>query len=124
MSQRLKLLCLNPCFSGGWSQRATQSAAKAGDVRLNPCFSGGWSQSTPKMNGKYPQKKVLILVLVEDGLRDQQLNNLKNNRDIVLILVLVEDGLRALEHFFYDAMGDTVLILVLVEDGLRGQNNG
>ena len=38
---------LNPCFSGGWSRRATQSAAKAGDTL------------------------VLILVLVEDGLGDK-----------------------------------------------------
>ena len=39
----------------------------------------------------------------------------------VLILVLVEDGLRVLEKAS-DWVGD-VLILVLVEDGLRGYVN-
>ena len=37
---------------------------------------------------------VLILVLVEDGLRGPKINGNKSRDDIVLILVLVEDGLR------------------------------
>ena|GEM_PF-1059961 len=67
-----KTACLNPCFSGGWSRRATPrqqrggekdvlilvlvedglGAHTAGDARgghphrLNPCFSGGWSRSS------------------------------------------------------------------------------
>ena len=59
----------------------------------------------------------LILVLVEDGLRDNVLNySIKPVK--VLILVVVEDGLRDL----LDTQNDiriTVLILVVVEDGLR-----
>ena len=39
---------------------------------------------------------VLILVLVEDGLRDFIFSILLNLKSAVLILVLVEDGLRAI----------------------------
>ena len=41
-------------------------------------------------------RAVLILVLVEDGLRVMTTYNNKGNLFYVLILVLVEDGLRAL----------------------------
>ena len=86
---------------------------------------------------------VLILVLVEDGLREDFAE--ENDPDYnVLILVLVEDGLReAIEVIIYgrnDCLNPcscggwsqrkswllfrkpqmNVLILVLVEDGLRG----
>ena len=63
-------ICLNPCFSGGWSRRKLQEDIKEtkaavlilvlvedglGDLQavtddvqnymcLNPCFSGGWSR--------------------------------------------------------------------------------
>ena len=85
---------------------------------------------------------VLILVLVEDGLRERLsltrgeiaecLNPCSCGRwsqsttsvafskaEIVLILVLVEDGLRGKSNV---SIGNSciVLILVLVEDGLRG----
>ena len=36
---------------------------------LNPCFSGGWSQRPPSRIKKVRSITVLILVLVEDGLR-------------------------------------------------------
>ena len=36
---------------------------------LNPCFSGGWSQSAGALAQQRQTKSVLILVLVEDGLR-------------------------------------------------------
>ena len=62
---------------------------------------------------------VLILVLVEDGLREQSLFYL-NNVLKVLILVLVEDGLREKVVIVQEVSQDGVLILVLVEDGLRG----
>ena len=65
----LKKNCLNPCSCGGWSQRKAYCLT----------VGIGWS--------------VLILVLVEDGLRVFVL--LKQNLEcLVLILVLVEDGLR------------------------------
>ena len=37
---------------------------------LNPCSCGGWSQRIKKADLKKVKAIVLILVLVEDGLRD------------------------------------------------------
>ncbi len=62
-------------------------------------------------------QKVLILVLVEDGLRVERRRLLALLYG-VLILVLVEDGLRAMGRLLVEYHG-IVLILVLVEDGLR-----
>ena len=62
---------------------------------------------------------VLILVLVEDGLREVLRKFHQQRVDMVLILVVVEDGLRANAGVFYVSNED-VLILVVVEDGLRG----
>ena len=87
--------------------------------------------------------KVLILVFVEDGLREIRLFCEQNNYSYVLILVFVEDGLRAVIKLDYKssniclnpcfcgrwstrgnsrlfAFRLSVLILVFVEDGLRG----
>ena len=85
-------------------------------TRLNPCSCGGWSQSIIMFNLDEIKTSVLILVLVEDGLREyklvakditkclnpcscggwsQRLVALQETADEVLILVLVEDGLRA-----------------------------
>ena len=50
---------------------------------------------TPKRKRTVQQSRVLILVLVEDGLRDHK-NIRKRERVPVLILVLMEDGLRVL----------------------------
>ena len=61
---------------------------------------------------------VLILVLVEDGLRDQFKNDREPSMLKVLILVLVEDGLREI-FVIWIIPNLLVLILVLVEDGLR-----
>ena len=65
-------LCLNPCFSGGWSRSCegyrdrlkrhvlilvlvedglgaiNAGIMKIGVIGLNPCFSGGWSRSSIK----------------------------------------------------------------------------
>ncbi len=43
--------------------------------------------------------RVLILVLMEDGLREFQSNWVWNQLQFVLILVLMEDGLRAFRGF-------------------------
>ena len=45
------------------------------------------------------EKDVLILVVVEDGLRVYFLQPLKIRHHAVLILVVVEDGLRVLIEF-------------------------
>ena len=63
--------------------------------------------------------KVLILVLVEDGLGEDIKIYWSNSQLWVLILVLVEDGLGAAKRLFNETVS-TVLILVLVEDGLGG----
>ena len=62
---------------------------------LNPCFNGRYSTRIMKeKNGKIYM--VLILVLMEDTLRDFILLGLAGGL-LVLILVLMEDTLRALQ---------------------------
>ena len=60
---------LNPCFSGGWSRSWEgiffQSPRSSS---LNPCFSGGWSRRGLHSTHSSLLGRVLILVLVEDGL--------------------------------------------------------
>ena len=38
--------CLNPCFSGTYSQRLVRCKERALHGGLNPCFSGTYSQRT------------------------------------------------------------------------------
>ena len=59
---------------------------------LNPCCSGRWS-ATRVILFKNRLKVVLILVVVEDGLRHLQIATMYEDNQ-VLILVVVEDGLR------------------------------
>ena len=61
---------------------------------------------------------VLILVVVEDGLRVYIDEDYYATFDTVLILVVVEDGLRGVEMKL-KSFWPSVLILVVVEDGLR-----
>ena len=62
---------LNPCFNGRWSPRSTKGHNWwVGDC-LNPCFNGRWSPSRKEKNYELLKIKVLILVLMEDGLRVQ-----------------------------------------------------
>ena len=60
---------------------------------LNPCFSGRWSrrEEIPLLPTK--EGRVLILVLVEDGLGGTVTRTITLPSVTVLILVLVEDGL-------------------------------
>ena len=84
--------CLNPCFSGTYSQRSHEVHDRANSLCLNPCFSGTYSQSVSKGSESWIVN-VLILVLVEHTLRG--LVSLANDRgETVLILVLVEHTLR------------------------------
>ena len=64
---------LNPCFSGGWSRRINFTFYATNKYGLNPCFSGGWSRSVEKHDELKQIERVLILVLVEDGLGEQLL---------------------------------------------------
>ena len=63
---------------------------------------------------------VLILVLMEDTLRDRGLFQARELHQGVLILVLMEDTLREVKNFDKAAIA-RVLILVLMEDTLRGK---
>ena len=62
---------LNPCFNGRYSQSKTIAMSVGVASSLNPCFNGRYSQ---RANGGKQQdafsSKVLILVLMEDTLRD------------------------------------------------------
>ena len=62
-------------------------------------------------------RAVLILVLMEDGLREYWKSICEDFAKKVLILVLMEDGLRDIEEDTEEPYD--VLILVLMEDGLR-----
>ena len=64
--------CLNPCFSGTYSQRQELLRVLTSPMSLNPCFSGTYSQSC-KVNELPDKTHVLILVLVEHTLREQLL---------------------------------------------------
>ena len=66
---------------------------------LNPCSCGGWSQRFRIDMKNNVKIVVLILVLVEDGLRDGTQKYFGVSDDQVLILVLVEDGLREIRRF-------------------------
>ena len=74
------------------SECCISNPAKHALESLNPCFSGGWSRRhTPRVLHVF-YSRVLILVLVEDGLGAPK-NYIYGNIRCVLILVLVEDGL-------------------------------
>ncbi len=91
LSERKQLSSLNPCCNGRWSQTDT-IMNKYKRTGLNPCCNGRWSQTSyifiyttllyglnPCCNGRWSQTeasehyaslhKVLILVVMEDGLR-------------------------------------------------------
>ena len=55
---------------------------------------------------------------MEDGLRDTRETSIVTRNEMVLILVVVEDGLRDI-LIISRGWGLNVLILVVVEDGLR-----
>ena len=80
--------------------------------------SGKW-----KIILKRPSYKVLILVLVEDGLGELKRQSSENWVAKVLILVLVEDGLGVRSAYLKELEALNVLILVLVEDGLGEEEN-
>ena len=66
---RIEFLCLNPCCYGRWSQRGEIGVSWIEDDSLNPCCYGRWSQSESG-EIEFDPMEVLILVVMEDGLRD------------------------------------------------------
>ena len=83
-------VCLNPCCNGRWSQTLTD-ATGADIFSLNPCCNGRWSQTELGKEVALGKIPVLILVVMEDGLRLPSLLSILSR---VLILVVMEDGLR------------------------------
>ena len=71
-----------------------------------------------KLNTTNPE--VLILVLMEDTLRDKIFFRKRKKHIKVLILVLMEDTLRDAKRILAKKLAKRVLILVLMEDTLRG----
>ena len=63
---------LNPCFNGRYSQRPRRQMAELWFRRLNPCFNGRYSQSSVEDPEGLKEITVLILVLMEDTLRDKK----------------------------------------------------
>ena len=62
--------CLNPCFNGIWSARSGGFIRQNQlENRLNPCFNGIWSASVKAVVNGVERSFVLILVLMEYGLR-------------------------------------------------------
>ena len=91
-----------------------------GQESLNPCCSGRWSATIDSEKFEPSESyDVLILVVVEDGLRHFVISCTTNHHRRVLILVVVEDGLRRRSGQSPVRLGACVLILVVVEDGLR-----
>ena len=60
---------------------------------LNPYCSGRWSRTQAALNGKATGLKVLILIVVDDGLVLAFYEPGTRNVLEVLILIVVEDGL-------------------------------
>ena len=108
---------LNPCCNGRWSLTVwTKFRSRLRNCRLNPCCNGRWSLTpedynlcsvigclNPCCNGRWSLTlimqvaellmRVLILVVMEDGLwRWKQLPT-SSSAPLVLILVVMEDGL-------------------------------
>ena len=61
---------LNPCFNGIWSaRRRCLYHRHLEHYSLNPCFNGIWSASLSLYAPQISDKEVLILILMEYGLR-------------------------------------------------------
>ena len=106
---------LNPCCSGRWSRALRRCLFLAKSPCLNPCCSGRWSRTSVELTTRQ-MTRVLILVVVEDGLVPYH-TRLTKIKVGVLILVVVEDGL-VLVLSWAKPLPLQVLILVVVEDGL------
>ena len=108
----------NPCSNGRYSTRHTKRPAiikkYAGP---NPYSNGRYSTSDLRLDPRDELTAVLILILMEDTLREAtSLMSLTYSR--VLILILMEDILRDTD-FNTKGRIHSVLILILMEDTLR-----
>ena len=62
-------MCLNPYSTGRWSLTTPIWSPELNDFkRLNPYSTGRWSLTTSPQRRSNTSLKVLILILLEDGL--------------------------------------------------------
>ena len=113
------LLSLNPYSIGIWSATYYFEVVRVDGSCLNPYSIGIWS-ATEQFKAQENVKVVLILILLEYGLR-QTLQVPAQRALIVLILILLEYGLRR-EKESANRKTVLVLILILLEYGLRPIN--
>ena len=106
---------LNPCCSGIWSQTYVFHDLILNGCCLNPCCNGIWSQTLKSFFPCGSAGSVLILVVMEYGLRHGQ--KPFTSCFLVLILVVMEYGLRLTT--WRTGWPSKVLILVVMEYGLR-----
>ena len=99
-------ICLNPCSCGGWSQRSEFLLTSNPNYGLNPCSCGGWSQSLIK--AIMANKNGRSLNPCCGGRWSQSTATMEQYgyKTIVLILVVVEDGLRG-----HDSNGNGVILV-------------
>ncbi len=86
---------------------------------LNPCFNGRWSARQKTYNNGKSKENVLILVLMEDGMRVK-----RDQNKFYLISIRLNPCFNGrwsarTPNRVADADALKVLILVLMEDGLR-----
>ena len=111
---------LNPYSIGIWSATHTSAShAEQCHWGLNPYSIGIWSATLSGASQTRCYKgTVLILILLEYGLR-QHVDKIQVKKSPrVLILILLEYGLRR-ERAFRPTCREIVLILILLEYGLR-----
>ena len=75
MRNGVSIASLNPCFNGRYSQSVAVFNDREDFLGLNPCFNGRYSQSVRDKKQDGP-KEVLILVLMEDTLREVSLREI------------------------------------------------
>ena len=136
------LLCLNPYSTGIWSATRTRTLRPNAKASLNPYSTGIWSATT--ILARFTLiSYVLILILLEYGLRRLPTQTESSSSMMVLILILLEYGLRlflrksgrfgkarlnpystgiwsaTLLYLLLTTKMRIVLILILLEYGLR-----
>ena len=94
--EQLRQRSLNPCCNGIWSQTDEDGTyLKLVEGCLNPCCNGIWSQTARSAKSNVYSVTVLILVVMEYGLRHMgQTQRRGLSCVVVLILVVMEYGLR------------------------------
>ena len=68
----LNLVSLNPCCNGRYYQRVSESKLIRSTSCLNPCCNGRYYQRVQKKQVSIKLKFVLILVVMEDTLRESE----------------------------------------------------